>query len=328
MKKPGLLFLLITLTVFAGRLERANGLTLNTLHSFTGGSDGGQPQAALVQGSDSNLYGTTFAGGTLNTGTVFVITAEGTLTTLYSFTGGLYGAQPQGALAQGIDGNFYGTTVAGGLSLSNAGTVFSINSLGTLTTLYRFSGGSDGAQPRGALIQGTDTNFYGTTSAGGTNNLGTVFKMTPLGALTTLWQFGGTNTGDGSEPLAGLIQGTNGNFYGTTYGGGIFGAGTVFTITSSGTLTILYPFTGGSDGANPAAGLVLVSGTHFYGTTFGGGNGTGTVFKVGPWQLEYLVYLHRGLGRRVPRCRFDSGQRWQFVRHDLCGRGRQRGNGV
>ncbi len=167
MKKPGLLFLLITLTVFAGRLERANGLTLNTLHSFTGGSDGGQPQAALVQGSDSNLYGTTFAGGTLNTGTVFVITAEGTLTTLYSFTGGLDGAQPQGALAQGIDGNFYGTTVAGGLSLSNAGTVFSINSLGTLTTLYRFSGGSDGAQPRGALIQGTDTNFYGTTSAGG-----------------------------------------------------------------------------------------------------------------------------------------------------------------
>ncbi len=118
--------------------------------------------------------------------------------------------------------------------------------------------------------------------------------MTPLGALTTLWQFGGTNTGDGSEPLAGLIQGTNGNFYGTTYGGGIFGAGTVFTITSSGTLTILYPFTGGSDGANPAAGLVLVSGTHFYGTTFGGGNGTGTVFKVGPAGSLNTLYTFTG----------------------------------
>ena len=294
MKKIGQLFILIALSVFAGRPERATGATLKTRYSFLGGSDGGQPQAALVQGSDTNLYGTTFAGGLLDTGTVFKINASGGLTPLYSFTGGLDGAQPQAALVQGIDGSFYGTTSAGGLSLSNAGTVFRITPQGVFTNLYRFTGGSDGAQPRGALVQGTDTNFYGTAFAGGTNRLGVVFKMTPGGTLTTIWQFSGTT--DGSHPVAGLIQGTNGNFYGTTFGGGAFGAGTVFTINPSGALTTLYNFTGGLDGANPAGSLVLIGNNRFYGTTFGGGDGTGTVFRVGPGGGLVNLYVFTGGG--------------------------------
>ncbi len=294
MKNPILFFLLITLSVFAGRPERATGATLKTLYSFIGGTDGGQPQAALVEGSDSNFYGTTFAGGVHETGTVFTINTAGSLTTLYSFTGGLDGAQPQAALVQGIDGNFYGTTTAGGLSSSNAGTVFSITPQGTLTTLYRFSGTSDGAQPRGALVQGPDTNFYGTTFAGGTSGLGVVFKMTPAGTLTTLWQFNGIP--DGSQPAAGLVQGANSNFYGTTYAGGASGSGTVFTITSSGTLTTLYNFSGGSDGANPAGSLVLGSNNRFYGTTFGGGFGTGTVFRIGAAGGLVTTYAFTGGG--------------------------------
>ncbi len=214
----------------------------------------------------------------LNTGTVFQINSAGTLTALYSFTGGLDGAQPQAALVQGLDGNFYGTTSTGGLLSTNTGTVFTINSLGTLTTLYRFTGGTDGAQPRGALVQGPDTNFYGTTFSGGTSGAGVVFKMTPAGTLTTLWQFNGVT--DGSQPVAGLILGPNSNFFGTTFAGGANGLGTVFTITPSGTLTTLYSFTGGGDGANPMGGLVFGGNNRFYGTTFAGGNGTGAVFRI------------------------------------------------
>ncbi len=279
MKRFGFFFVLIALSVFAGGLERASGDTLKTLHSFQGSPDGGQPLAALIAGSDSNFYGTTFAGGSFNVGAVFKISAAGTLTTLYSFTGNLDGAQPQAALVQGVDGNFYGTTSADGLSSTNAGTVFTINSLGTLTTLYRFTGGSDGGNPRGALVQGTDTNFYGTTFAGGASGLGVVFKMTTAGTLTTLWQFNGIT--DGSQPVAGLVEGPNSNFFGTTFAGGANGLGTIFTITPSGALTTLYSFTGGTDGANPAGSLVLGSNNRFFGTASTGGNGTGAVFRIG-----------------------------------------------
>lgn len=291
MKPLTLSFLLVTLAVLAGRPDRATAATLTTLYSFLGGSDGGEPLAAVVQGTNGNFYGTTFTGGVHSTGTVFTITRQGTLTTLYSFTGGLDGAQPQGGLILGVDGNFYGTTAANGLVSTNAGTVFTITPQGTLTTLYRFSGGSDGARPLGTLVQGTDTNFYGTTLAGGTNHLGAVFKMTPGGMVTTLWQFNGIT--DGSEPVAGLVQGTNGNFYGTTFAGGASGLGTVFTITPAGTLTTLFNFSGG-DGASPVGGLVLGSNNRFYGTTFAGGNGTGTVFKIGAAGGLTTVYTFTG----------------------------------
>jgi uncharacterized repeat protein (TIGR03803 family) len=150
-----------------------------------------------------------------------------------------------------------------------------------LTPLYSFTGGNDGGNPEAGLVQGSDGNFYGTTSSGGTNGAGTVFEISTNGVLTSLYAFTGGN--DGRNPEAGLVQGSDGNFYGTTYNGGIYGVGTVFEISTNGVLTPLYSFTGGNDGGNPEAGLVQGSDGNFYGTTYsrGGGEGeAGTVFRL------------------------------------------------
>ena len=202
---------------------------------------------------------------------------------------------------QGSDGNFYGTTYQGGsissLKPNGLGTVFQITPSGTLATLYSFCPGlyldcgTDGANPQAGLVQGSDGNFYGTTSGGGANSGGTVFKITPSGTLTTLYSFCSvSNCADGATPSAGLIQGSDGNFYGTTeFGGGSGGTtigGTVFRITPSSTLTVLYSFcsqSGCTDGENPEAGLVQASmyDGYFYGTTsHGGAYGGGTVFQL------------------------------------------------
>jgi uncharacterized repeat protein (TIGR03803 family) len=252
-------------------------VVFTNLYSFTGTNDGGYPYAGLVQGSDGNFYGTTAGGGTNGLGTVFQISTNGALTSLYSFTGGHDGANPQAGLVQASDGYFYGTTSGGGTN--SIGTVFKISTNGVLTSLYSFTGTNDGANPRAALVQGSDGNFYGTTFGGGTNGYGTVFKINTNGALTSLYSFTGGN--DGWNPPAGLVQGSDGNFYGTTRNGGTNNWGTVFKISTNGALTSLYSFTGGHDGANPQAGLVQGSDGSFYGTTFGGGtNGYGTVFKI------------------------------------------------
>ena len=252
------------------------GGSLTALHSFSYYGDGAVPYAGLVQGNDGNFYGTTFYGGDGGGGTVFKITSGGSLTTLYSFSGN-DGSSPRAGLVQGTDGDFYGTTVFGGPS--GGGTVFRITSGGSLTTLYSFSAGGH-ANPEGALVQGGDGNFYGTTDdVGSDTDIGTVFKITPGGSLTTLHSF---NYSDGQYPEAALVEGSDGNFYGTTNNGGAFAAswGTVFKITSGGSLTTLYSFSG-SDGANPSCALVQGSDGNFYGTTNGGGaGGGGTVFKI------------------------------------------------
>jgi len=275
--------------------------TLTTLHSFDG-TDGSTPYAGLVQATGGNFYGTTYGGGahdcvvngvSQGCGTVFEITPAGALTTLYSFcaqTNCSDGVGPVGGLVQGTDGNFYGITGGGGAY--SAGTVFKITPAGTLTTLYSFcaqSGCTDGGYPAAGLVQGTDGSFYGTTSAGGTSNgcaphvgCGAVFKITPAGTLTTLYSFcSQTGCTDGSEPWAGLVQGTDGNFYGTTAGGGVKGNyGTVFKITPAGTLTTLHSFDG-TDGSSIYAGLVQATDGNFYGTTAqGGASGYGTVFEI------------------------------------------------
>ena len=189
--------------------------TLTPLWNFTGGTDGGNPQAGLVQGTDSNFYGATFGGGLNGSGTVFKISSAGTLTTLHSFAGSADGSQPFAGLVQGGDGNFYGTTFSGGAS--GLGAVFKITSAGTLTPLWNFTGGTDGAQPEAGLIEGGDGNFYGTTFSGGASGLGTVFKITPVGTLTPLWNFSGGTYG--ANPEAGLVEGSVSNFYGTTTAG-------------------------------------------------------------------------------------------------------------
>jgi|ERR1039458_8279362 uncharacterized repeat protein (TIGR03803 family) len=183
-----------------------------TLHSFQVATNGANPEAGLVQGSDGNFYGTTSAGGAYGYGTVFEITTNGALAILHSFTNGTDGVGPVAGLVQGKDGNFYGTTSAGGVD--GDGTVFEITASGVLTGLHSFTGGEDGSQPMAGLVQGSDGNFYGTTSAGDAYGYGNVFKLTTNGALTTLHSF--TNGTDGASPVAGLVQDSNGNFYGTT----------------------------------------------------------------------------------------------------------------
>jgi uncharacterized repeat protein (TIGR03803 family) len=274
--------------------------TLTTVHGFKF-TDGADPAEPLVQGTDGNLYGTTSHGGdnvctvrkrNYGCGTVFKINTSGKLTTLYSFcaqTNCADGEQPAAGLVEGNDGNFYGTTPAAGANITG-GTVFKITPNGTLTTLHSFCAQvncQDGASPYGVLIQATDGNFYGTTVSGGTHGDGTVFKITPSGMLTTLYNFcsqGGESCTDGYFPQAGVVQATNENFYGTTNEGGVNGHGTVFKITKSGILTTLYSFcaqSGCVDGEYPTAGLVQATNGDLYGTTSEGGiNNYGTVFKI------------------------------------------------
>ncbi len=223
---------------------------LTKLHDFDD-TDGRNPIAGLVQGSDGNFYGATTRGGNYNgvcslegCGGVFKITPQGTLTTLHVFDG-TDGANPYGGLVQGTDGNFYGTAVNGGAN--GYGTVFKTTPSGTLTTIYSFCSQqpncADGGQPYGGLVQGTDGNFYGTTTWSGVElylYAGTVFEISPGGALTTLHNFcSQSSCTDGYEPLSKLVQGTDGNFYGTTvYGGandncaagGYYGCGTAFSV--------------------------------------------------------------------------------------------------
>ena len=220
--------------------------TLTDLASFDY-TDGALPEfESLVQGTDGNFYGTTFLGGAnQNSGTVFQITPEGTLTTLYNFCAQancIDGAKPYAGLVQATNGNFYGTTEVGGAN--GAGTVFKITSGGALTTLYSFcvpqpppfSNCADGAFPFAGLIQGTNGDLYGTTEGGGADGVGTVFEISLAGKLTTLHTFAPNcnpiSCADGAYPYAGLIQGTNGSFYGTTVGGGAVSNGTVFKITA------------------------------------------------------------------------------------------------
>src|SRR5271169_1914955 len=238
--------------------------TLTALYTFCSQvncTDGAEPFSGLVV-AGGNFYGTTYYGGLNGQGTIFEVTPAGQLTTLHNFAGGpTDGAYPIAGLVQ-VGGNFYGTTQGGGAN--GAGTVFEITPAGQLTILYSFctqTGCTDGDGPYGGLVQATNGNLYGTTPSGGANGAGTVFEITPAGQLTTLYSFcSQTNCTDGIQPYAGLVQATNGNFYGTTRGGGATGvAGTVFEITPAGQLTTLYSFCsqpGCSDGLHPFAGLV------------------------------------------------------------------------
>lgn len=275
-------------TVF--KISQAGVLT--TLHNFNT-TDGKLPgNGGLTQASDGNFYGTTGAGGANGKGTIFKLTPQGHLTSLYSFHG-TDGSSPFGTLVQATDGNFYGTTYFGGTSgncSGGCGTVFRITPKGVLTTLYNFQG-PDGQSPTG-VIQATDGNFYGSTIYGGIYlspdcadgtatevPCGTVFKITAKGTLTTLHSFNGT---DGFIPN-GLVQANDGNFYGTTYGGGSRGGaeGTIFKIAAGGTFATILDFDN-SDGYAPYCSLVQGTDGAFYGTTTSGGDHSslGTIFRI------------------------------------------------
>lgn len=269
------------------------------LHSFTGSpSDGASPEnTRLIQGTDGNFYGVTPAGGAHGHGTIFMLTPEGIETVLYSFAGGTGdGALPFYGLVQGSDGNFYCTTLLGGLN--NTGTVFKFTLTGVETILFSFApfGGVAPTSLYAALLQGSDGNLYGMSSNGGANGHGTVFRITAAGVLTVLYSFGSSSSGDGIQPNIRLIFGSDGNLYGTTTNGGANDLGTVFKVTPGGAETVLYSFAEQpGDGNNPEGGLVQGSDGSLYGTTaFGGANDLGIVFKLAPDGVETVLYSFTG----------------------------------
>jgi len=258
------------------------------LHSFSMGSDGGNPDSGLIMDAQGDLYGTTIFGGAQGNGTVFKVDPSGSETVLYSFTGGIDGSMPYAGLIMDSQGGLYGTTFYGGAQ--GNGTVFKVDPSGGETVLYSFTGGKDGGVPQAALIMDADRNLYGTTLYGGNldcnsgQGCGTVFRVDSSGNEAVLQSF--TGDSDGVAPAASLIMDKQGNLYGTTVYGGAYGWGTVFKLNPSGTETVLYSFTGGNDGKQPIGGLVMDAANNLYGTTYGGGasnncfGGCGTVFRL------------------------------------------------
>lgn len=263
------------------------------VHTFSGNR--GRPFAALTEGQDGRLYGSTTAGGFFGKGSVYVIDA-GIPTTLHEFDGS-DGESPKGTLFAGSDGALYGTTSKGGDLTCRApegcGTVFRIAPDGTFATLVRFDG-SNGADPEGGLVEGADGVLFGTTLTGGTTPggetaAGTVFRISATGALTTVVTFDGAN---GAFPIGTLTRAADGSLYGATRQGGPAGFGTVFRLTPDGVLSTVVSFSG-ANGANPSDSPILASDGNLYGTTQLGGGMTcgraqlcGTIYRITPDMLE------------------------------------------
>jgi uncharacterized repeat protein (TIGR03803 family) len=274
--------------------------SLTVIHEFGSGGDGRSPSwlAALVQGSDGNLWGTTELGGDFNKGTIFTTTLTGTEAVVHSFDEGLEGRSPSAALVQVADGSLFGTTSTGGGSDCDCGTVFKLTPTGTFTSMHAFGGGQEVGGPSGALTQATDGNLYGTTNQGGGDrayaNAGMAYQITPSGALTVLHKFlspDTTDTSEGGPPGGALIQAADGNLYGTTLYGGPMQGGTVFKLTTTGALSVFYAFGASSNGG--AARVIQAADGNFYGTT-----ATpccpGTVFKLTTTGTLTLLHVFGG----------------------------------
>jgi uncharacterized repeat protein (TIGR03803 family) len=264
------------------KLDSAGNQTV--LYSFPAGTDGTWPKTGVALDSSGNLYGTTAAGGTYDSGTVYKLDTSGHEKVLYSFMNGADGGYPTSGVIVDPAGNLYGTADGGN---AGAGVVFKVDPSGNETVLYTFTGGADGEEPWGGLIRDEAGNLYGTTILGGTSDVGVVFKLDPAGQETVLHTF--TGAPDGFEPQSGVIRDSDGNLYGTTSYGGSSNSGTVFRIDSAGQETILYNFTGGADGGAALQGVVRDRAGNLYGSTYGGGinpyqgngyQGCGVVYKL------------------------------------------------
>jgi uncharacterized repeat protein (TIGR03803 family) len=284
--------------------------TLTVLHSFCGGSgcgslttDGAEPTGRLIFGANGDLYGTTQVGGLFNgfynQGTIFRITTSGVYTVLHVFSGN-FGSEPDGAnpaagLTLASNGDFYGTTTAGGASKD--GTVFKVTPAGTVTLLHSFTGTIDGSMPIGALVQASDGNLYGTCYSGGANGTGTAFRITTKGAFTKIYDFAaGVAPGNiGYLPKAGLIQASDGNLYGTAWEGGVFDAGTIYQLTLGGVGTLEASFDP-STGFSPLGALLQGTDGRLYVTLQNdGGENSADVQDQGAISALYL-----GLSQPVP----------------------------
>jgi uncharacterized repeat protein (TIGR03803 family) len=263
------------------------------LYNFTGKADGGFPWGSLVRDSAGNIYGTTSGRGSgkacpYGCGTVFKLDIHGNETVLHSFTGGTDGEYPLGGLVLDAANDLYGTTEEGGgtgCGGAGCGIVFEIDATGKERVLYAFAGPPDGQFPVATLIRDAVGNLYGTTFQGGFYGTGgTVFKIDSAGKETVLHSFN-LGTGDGGIPYGGVVRDEAGNLYGMTSTGGDAFGGTIFEISATGSETVLYSFTGGTDGYIPESGLVRDAMGNLYGTTEQGGNATcfcGTVFEFTP----------------------------------------------
>lgn len=293
------LIVICAVILLSGALSAASAQTFTSL-AYLNGTDGLNP-SALVQGTDGNFYGTTARGGSSGQGTVIKVTSAGAISAIYNFCSlpsCADGLQPQGSLALGGDGNFYGTAAGGGAQ--QKGTVFKITPGGTLTTLYSFcaqTNCTDGAIPFGGLVLESDGNFYGTTAGVTSITNGTIYRITPAGTLTTLYNFcSKTDCADGTTSRTSLARDRGETLYGTTPDGGTTGSGTVFRITMDGKFfKTLHSFcTGGAgcpDGSFPMGPLTLGYDGNIYGTAgSGGANSNGAAFSLTPSGGYALLY--------------------------------------
>ena len=293
------------------------------LHVFgTFPGDGVGPAGPMVQASNGALYGTTYHGGALGLGAVFTMRLDGTgYQLLYSFGATIKdSAGPAASLVRSLDGAIAGTTTAGGIK--GQGTVFTMAPDGNAFSVLHSFGGQpqDGSDPQSSLAEGTDGAFYGTTFTGGTNNAGTIFQISADGLIYGLLHEFGLTPGDGVNPRAPLIQGTNGSLYGTTLSGGISNLGTVFRVNPDGTAyQVLHSFgVDSNDGAGPWAGLLLGMDGALYGTTYSGGtNRTGTVFRLNQDGSNYG--LLRGFPGGFPAANLVQGGDGSLYGTDLFG---------
>jgi uncharacterized repeat protein (TIGR03803 family) len=264
---------------------------------------GGGSSGKLIQASDGNLYGTTAFGGAgtcsedraatckraEGSGTVFRVSTGGALATLHVFTGGADGSQPYSGVIQGSDGNLYGVAQNGGAGF---GTVFRVGLDGSFATLHTFSGGADGASPYAQLVQGSDGNLYGSTVFGASANAGTVFRIAPSGAFTTLHTFTGFSVPDeaprpgvaldGAYPAAPLVQAPDGSIIGVTGGGGPRSGGTAFKITPSGAYSQVAIFAGNAEGSSPIWLIRGNDGNYYGNCQYGGVRNMGAIFRMSP----------------------------------------------
>ena len=270
---------------------------LTVLYSFTAGSDGFQPSAPPIEGSDGNFYGTAEFGGEAGNGTVYKVTPSGKFTTLHAF-GSSDGALPIAPLVQATDGTFYGTAEIGGGS-QNAGVLFTVKSSGNFSVIALFDE-ANGTNPYSPLIQASDGNLYGTASTWGSFEWGTIYRTTASGDLTVLYNFNGS-LGAGN-PLAGLIEGTDGKFYGAANGDFFTDDyGALFSITSAGTFSLLHTFDS-SHGANPCVTPVQHTSGILYGDTVNGGtanDGTFYSLRIGLKPFVSLLPYSGNVGKTI-----------------------------
>jgi uncharacterized repeat protein (TIGR03803 family) len=268
--------------------SHAQTFTETVLHHFADTPRGENPYAGVIRDSAGNLYGTTSFGGASNAGVVYKVNPAGTQTVLYSFTGGTDGKNPYAGVIADSSGNLYGTTALGGTV--GSGTVYKVDTTGHETVLYSFTGEADGSGPYAGVIRDSAGNLYGTTQVCGSSNCGVVYKLNTSGQLTVLYSF--TDGADGGYPQSGVIRDSAGNLYGTTEYGGAADAGVVYKLNTAGQETVLYSFTGGTDGGNPIAGVIHDSAGNLYGTTYAGGllQGFGVVYELTSAGQEIVLY--------------------------------------